>query len=230
MSPPTPDRVEITPQILLRAYACGLFPMAEGARDPALYWVEPERRGIFPLDAFHVPSRLARTVRADDFTVTVDRTFEHVISACAAPRRGASDTWINQRIRELYRDLHDLGHAHSVEVWDTEQNLVGGLYGVSLGRAFFGESMFHRASDASKVALVHLVAILIAGEFTLLDTQFVTDHLRTLGAVEISRDQYRELLHQALVGEGRFPRRASPVYTGAQALEIIAAHRKAKGS
>ena len=157
---------EITPEVLLRAYACGIFPMAESADDPTLFWVEPEMRGVIPLDGFRVSSRLARTVRSDAFTVTVNTAFKAVIAGCAAPQPGRDDTWINKRIRDLYVGLHELGHCHSVEVWQND-DLVGGLYGVSLGRAFFGESMFHRARDASKVALVHLVARLIAGGFEL---------------------------------------------------------------
>ena len=155
---------EITPEVLLRAYACGIFPMAESADDPTLFWVEPEMRGVIPLDGFRIASRLARTVRSDAFTVTVDTAFKAVIAGCAAPQPGRDDTWINKRIRDLYVGLHELGHCHSVEVWQND-DLVGGLYGVSLGRAFFGESMFHHARDASKVALVHLVARLIAGGF-----------------------------------------------------------------
>ena len=153
---------EITPEVLLRAYACGIFPMAESADDPSLFWVEPEMRGVIPLDGFHVSSRLARTVRSDAFTVTVDTAFKAIIAGCAAPQEERKDTWINRRIRDLYVGLHELGHCHSVEVWQND-DLVGGLYGVNLGGAFFGESMFHRARDASKVALVHLVARLIAG-------------------------------------------------------------------
>jgi leucyl/phenylalanyl-tRNA--protein transferase len=195
--------VEITPEVLLKAYACGIFPMAENADDPALYWIEPERRGIIPLDRFHVPSRLARTVRADRFTVLVDRDFDAVIAGCAEPKDGRGRTWINDRIRTLYRKLHERGRCHSVEVYEG-QMLVGGLYGVSLGSAFFGESMFHRARDASKVALVHLVARLRSGGFKLLDTQFVTDHLRTFGALEVSRRHYHKLLEAALVGESNF--------------------------
>src|SRR5580693_9376070 len=194
---------EITPEVLLRAYACGIFPMAESADDPTLFWVEPEMRGVIPLEGFCIASRLARTVRSDAFTVTVNAAFKAVISGCAAPQPGRDDTWINTRIRDLYIGLHQLGHAHSVEVWDHDE-LVGGLYGVSLGRAFFGESMFHRARDASKVALVHLVARLKAGHYRLLDTQFVTDHLRTFGAIEVARPVYHRLLDAALVGEADF--------------------------
>ena len=191
---------DITPEVLLRAYACGIFPMAESADDPTLFWVEPEMRGVIPLDGFRISSRLARTVRSDAFTVTVNTAFKAVISGCAAPQAGRNDTWINKRIRDLYLGLHQLGHCHSVEVWQNDE-LVGGLYGVSLGRAFFGESMFHVARDASKVALVHLVARLIAGGFVLLDTQYVTEHLRSFGAVEIPRRRYTMLLDKAISGE-----------------------------
>src|ERR1700680_4539319 len=214
--------IDITPEVLLKAYACGIFPMAESADDPALYWIEPERRGVIPLDRFHVPDRLARTVRSDRFTVAVDRDFDAIIDGCAQPVPGRSRTWINTRIHNLYRKLYERGDCHTVEVYDGE-DLVGGLYGVSLGRAFFGESMFHRARDASKVALVHLVARLIAGGFGLLDTQYVTEHLRSLGAVEISRRRYCALLDKAIGGDADF--RKLPVdrpITGNDALAIIA--------
>jgi leucyl/phenylalanyl-tRNA---protein transferase len=215
--------IDITPDVLLKAYACGIFPMAESADDPALYWIEPERRGIIPLDRFHVPDRLARTVRSDCFAVAVDRDFDAVIAACAQPAPGRARTWINGRIHALYRKLYERGDCHTVEVYQNDQ-LVGGLYGVSLGCAFFGESMFHRSRDASKVALVHLVARLKAGGFRLLDTQFVTDHLRTFGAVEVSRPAYHKLLDDALVGEGRFDALAlhRPV-PGSAALAALAA-------
>jgi leucyl/phenylalanyl-tRNA---protein transferase len=195
--------IDITPEVLLKAYACGIFPMAESADDPALYWIEPERRGIIPIDKFHVSSRLARTVRSDCFTVYVDRDFDAVIAGCAQPAPGRMRTWINGRIHSLYRKLYERGDCHTVEAYEGDR-LVGGLYGVSLGRAFFGESMFHCARDASKVALVHLVARLKAGHFSLLDTQFVTDHLRTFGATEVSRPAYHKLLDASLVGEGDF--------------------------
>ena len=195
--------VEITPEVLLKAYACGIFPMAENAEDPALYWIEPELRGIIPLETFHVPSRLARTIRAEPFTVVCNRDFEAVIDGCAEPGPGRSRTWINGRIRKLYRKLYDIGHCHTVEVYDGNA-LVGGLYGVSLCRTFFGESMFHRARDASKIALVHLVARLRAGGFKLLDTQFVTPHLKTFGATEVQRRHYHKLLSDALTGEADF--------------------------
>jgi len=214
---------EITPEVLLRAYACGIFPMAESAGDPTLFWVEPEMRGVIPLQGFRIASRLARTVRSDTFSVTVDTAFKAVIAGCAAPQPGRDDTWINKRIRDLYVGLHELGHCHSVEVWQ-DGDLVGGLYGVSLGRAFFGESMFHRTRDASKVALVHLVARLMAGGFELLDTQYVTEHLRSFGAVEIPRRRYRVLLDKAITGEPaeflKLP--AGQPISGADALAISA--------
>jgi leucyl/phenylalanyl-tRNA--protein transferase len=212
---------EITPDVLLRAYACGIFPMAESADDPGLFWVEPEMRGVIPLDGFRVSSRLSRTVRAETFTVTVNQAFKAVIAGCAAPQPGRDNTWINHRIRELYLGLHEIGHCHSVEVWQGV-DLVGGLYGVSLGRAFFGESMFHVARDASKVALVHLVARLIAGGFELLDTQYVTEHLRSFGAVEIPRRRYVALLDKAVRGDADFAKLPidHPI-RGAEALRII---------
>jgi leucyl/phenylalanyl-tRNA--protein transferase len=215
--------VDITPEVLLKAYACGIFPMAESAEDPALYWIEPERRGIIPLDRFHVPSRLARTVRSDRFTVAVNRDFDAVLDGCSLPMPGRTRTWINGRIRNLYRKLYDRGDCHTVEVYEHGE-LVGGLYGVSLGRAFFGESMFHRTRDASKVALVHLVARLKAGHYRLLDTQFVTEHLRTFGAVEVSRPAYHKLLDAALVGHGDFGALAvdSPV-AGSAILTLLQA-------
>ena len=195
--------IDITPEVLLKAYACGIFPMAESADDPALYWIEPERRGIIPLDKFHVSDRLARTVRSDAFTIVIDRDFDAVIAGCAQPAPGRTRTWINARIHNLYRKLYERGDCHTVEAYK-DGKLAGGLYGVSLGRAFFGESMFHNERDASKVALVHLVARLKAGRYRLLDTQFVTDHLRTFGATEVSRPAYHKLLDAALVGEGDF--------------------------
>ena len=217
---------DITPEVLLRAYACGIFPMAESIDDPTLFWVEPEQRGIIPLDGFHVASRLARTVRADSFTVSVNQAFKAVIAGCAEPQPQRDNTWINGRIRDLYTGLHELGHCHSVEVWDND-NLVGGLYGVSLGGAFFGESMFHRMRDASKVALVHLVARLIAGGFVLLDTQFVTPHLRTFGATEVPRRIYQARLDAALTRSADFWRLPveRPV-RGAEALAIIASRER----
>ena len=189
--------IEITPQVLLKAYACGIFPMAESADDNALYWIEPERRGILPLDHMHVPRSLVRTIRRGGFEVKIDNDFEAVIEGCAAPRSGRRSTWINGRIRSLYRELFALGHCHTVEVWQ-DGDLVGGLYGVHLGRAFFGESMFSKARDASKIALVYLVARLKYGGFTLLDTQFVTGHLARFGAIEVNREEFQRLLEGAL--------------------------------
>jgi len=193
----------ITSQILLKAYAAGIFPMAESADDNALYWIDPDKRGVLPLDKFHLPRRLARTVRSGRFKVRVDTDFEGVITACADGAPGRASTWINDRIRTLYHDLHRLGCCHTVEVCQDDR-LVGGLYGVRLGSAFFGESMFSLERDASKVALVHLVARLIAGGFTLLDTQFVTDHLRQFGTIEVSREDYHDLLQRALAGNGDY--------------------------
>ena len=215
--------VEITPEVLLKAYACGIFPMAESAEDPALYWIEPEQRGVIPLDCFHVAGRLARTVRSERFTVVCNRDFEAVIAGCGESKPGRTRTWINTRIRNLYRGLYDIGHCHTVEVYDGDL-LVGGLYGVSLGRAFFGESMFHRARDASKIALVHLVARLKAGGYRLLDTQFVTDHLKTFGAIELSRRQYHKMLAEALIGEADFGHLAiDRPMSGADALTLAQA-------
>ncbi|WP_460450091.1 leucyl/phenylalanyl-tRNA--protein transferase [Alsobacter sp. SYSU BS001988] len=213
---------EITPELLLRAYACGIFPMAESADDPALYWVEPRERGVIPLDGFHVPSRLARTVRSDRFEIRIDTDFDGVIAGCASPAPDRKQTWINARIRELYGALFDLGYAHTVEAW-RDGRLVGGLYGVRLGGAFFGESMFHRERDASKVALVHLVARLRTGGFRLLDTQFVTAHLASFGAVEVPRREYRVLLDAATAADGDF-RRWPMVQpdAGARALAALA--------
>lgn len=193
----------ITPEIILRAYAAGIFPMAESADDPSLFWVEPEIRGIIPLDRFHVPSRLARTVRADLFEIRVDSAFDDVIAACAEARPDRPETWINLRIRELFGALFRLGHAHSVECW-RDGKLVGGLYGLSLGAAFFGESMFHRESDASKVALVHLVARLRRGRYRLLDAQFQTAHLAQFGTQEVPREAYRMLLEAATGSEANW--------------------------
>jgi len=195
---------KLTPEILLRAYAEGLFPMAERRGDPTLYWVSPEQRGILPLDSFHVPHRLARTVRSGAFTVTADQAFADVMQACAAPGPGRPETWINDEILRLYIALHAGGHAHSIECWQAGE-LVGGLYGVRLGAAFFGESMFSRRRDASKVALVALVDGLKRGGFVLLDTQFITAHLAQFGAVEIPRAQYLVKLAQALNHEALWP-------------------------
>ncbi len=189
---------EITPHILLRAYSIGMFPMADSADDPGLFWVDPEQRGVFPLDGLIVSHSLAKLIRSDRYDVWVDRDFDAIIDACAEPVPGRPDTWINAQIRDLYRRLFHLGFAHTVEVYDRKDKLVGGLYGLQMGGAFFGESMFHRSRDASKVALVHLVARLRTAGATLLDTQFVTPHLASLGAIEIPRATYHEQLEQAI--------------------------------
>jgi len=196
--------VGLTPDILLRAYAAGIFPMAESADDPELYWVDPVQRGILPLDKFHLPRRLARTIRSERFMIACDRDFGAVMRGCAEPTAERPQTWINDEIIAVYSALHADGHAHSVEAY-AEGELVGGLYGVSLGGAFFGESMFSRVTDASKVALAHLVAHLIRGGYRLLDAQFVTEHLQRFGAIEISRARYRHLLADALKTRAYFP-------------------------
>jgi leucyl/phenylalanyl-tRNA---protein transferase len=187
----------ITPDILLRAYSIGLFPMAESADDPEIFWVEPELRGVLPLDAFHISRSLAKTVKRTLFDIRFDYDFDATIAACAEHTTGRPSTWINQTIRTLYGALHRIGHAHSVEAWDGSE-LVGGLYGVSLGAAFFGESMFSRRTDASKICLVHLVDRLREKGFTLLDTQFTTEHLKTFGAIDIPKDEYAKLLAKAM--------------------------------
>jgi leucyl/phenylalanyl-tRNA--protein transferase len=195
---------DLTPELVLAAYARGLFPMAEKRDDPHLYWVSPEKRGVIPLDTFHVPRRLARTVRGGRFQVTADRAFTAVMKGCAAPKPGREETWINNEILRLYTALAASGHAHSVECW-RDGKLVGGLYGVKLGAAFFGESMFSRERDASKVALVRLVEALRRGGFALLDTQFLTAHLAGFGAVEVPRERYLTLLESALGREAFWP-------------------------
>ena len=194
----------LSPELLLRAYAEGIFPMAERRDDPALYWVAPERRGIIPLDAFHVPKRLARTVRSDHYRVTSDLAFVDVMRGCAEAAAGREESWINAEIVRLYSALHASGYAHSLECWDGDA-LVGGLYGVHLGGAFFGESMFSRSRDASKVALVHLVARLLAGGFVLLDTQFLTAHLAQFGTIEISQAAYLAQLKRAIAVTAYWP-------------------------
>jgi leucyl/phenylalanyl-tRNA--protein transferase len=191
--------IDITPELMLRAYRAGLFPMAESRGGDRLYWLDPERRGVIPLDGgFHLPKRLLRTVLSGQHRVTADADFPGVITGCAAAAPGREDTWINPEIEYLFVSLHRQGHAHSVEVWE-ENRLVGGLYGVVLGAAFFGESMFSRARDASKVALVHLVARLRLGGFTLLDSQFLTEHLARFGAHEIPRADYKRRLATAVM-------------------------------
>ena len=195
--------IELSPELLLRAYAAGLFPMAESAEDPDLFWIDPDPRGVLPLDRFHLPRRLRRTLRSGHYEVRVDSAFEAVMRGCAEPTEIRPKTWINDEILRLYGALYEQGDAHSVEAWRAGE-LVGGLYGVALRGVFFGESMFSRATDASKVALVHLVARLVRGGFRLLDTQFVTDHLRRFGAVEIPRSDYHRQLERALAVEAYF--------------------------
>jgi leucyl/phenylalanyl-tRNA--protein transferase len=220
MSRTTP-RPEITPEIVLRAYSVGLFPMAEDETDDRLFWVDPEERGVFPLDGLVVSRSLARTVRSDRFTVTADTDFDAVIEGCAHCGSERDRTWINPRIRSLYRELFDAGFVHTVEC-RRDGALVGGLYGVALGAAFFGESMFHLERDASKVALVHLVARLRLGGYRLLDTQFVTPHLASLGAVAVPRVEYRRMLDRAVSADGDFGDwpKDRPM-SGAQALALL---------
>jgi leucyl/phenylalanyl-tRNA--protein transferase len=194
----------LTAPMLLRAYAAGIFPMAESAESRELHWFDPERRGILPLDGFHVARSLRKTVRRGRFEVRCDSAFHAVIEACAETTEDRPKTWINDDIVRLYTELFKAGFAHSVECWRGGR-MVGGLYGVSIGGAYFGESMFSRETDASKVALVHLVARLRAAGFTLLDTQFVTDHLGHFGAVEIPRAEYRRRLNRALEIKTDFP-------------------------
>lgn len=204
---------------LLDCYARGVFPMADAREDEALFLIDPERRGVIPLDGFHLSHRLARTVRREPYQVRIDTAFSRVVAACAEARPGRVETWINRPIERLYAELFSIGHAHSVECWRGEE-LVGGLYGVSLAGAFFGESMFSTATDASKIALVHLVARLIGGGFVLLDTQFMTEHLAQFGTQEISRAVYRRRLGKALAVEADFQRLPAAT-TGAAALQVI---------
>ena len=189
----------LTPDLLLQAYQAGVFPMSEGRDDPEVFWVDPRMRGIIPLDGFRMSRSLARTLRRGAFSVTCDAAFTDVVAGCA----DREETWINDTIFDLYSALHDAGYAHSVEVWDGP-SLVGGVYGVTIGAAFFGESMFSRAADASKIALAYLVDRLRLGGYLLFDTQFLTPHLARLGAIEVPRDQYRAKLTQALAQEASF--------------------------
>lgn len=205
----------LTPEILLRAYAAGIFPMSETRDDDELFWVDPEYRGLIPLGSdFHVPRKLKKFVRSRPFEVHLDRDFESVMHACAASGEGRRETWINKEIIRLYTGLHRMGHAHSVECWQ-DGELVGGLYGVSLKGAFFGESMFSRTRDASKVALIYLVTLLNHGGYSLLDAQFVTDHLRQFGAFEVPRKRYHDFLDNALTHDAKFPARRSQLADGA---------------
>ena len=197
-------QMEITPELMLRAYRIGLFPMAESREARTLYWLDPEQRGVIPLEGFHLSRRLARPLRQRPFRLTANRAFERVIDECAAPRPSSPESWINAEIRSLFLALHEQGHAHSIESWQGEE-LVGGLYGVALGGAFFGESMFSRADDASKIALVNLVARLRLGGFTLLDAQFQTSHLAQFGTEEVPRALYKRLLSAAVDLPAEFP-------------------------
>jgi leucyl/phenylalanyl-tRNA--protein transferase len=197
MSKPNPFDIEITPELIIRAYRAGIFPMAEDAEDEDIFWVSPEMRGIIPLDGFHLSDSLRKAIRKSAFSVRVDTDFEGIIEGCATVGSDRSSTWINQTIRSVYGELFRRGVAHTVEVWDGG-DLVGGLYGLAIGGAFFGESMFHRRTNASKMAMAHLVERLTVGEFELLDTQFVTDHLASLGGIEIPRAMYEERLAEAL--------------------------------
>ncbi len=191
------DDPEITPELLLRAYSIGLFPMAESADDPEIYWVEPELRGIIPLNDFHVSKSLAKAIRKKPFDIRFDTAFTDVMKKCAESADDRPTTWINDTILTLYTELHEMGHAHSVEAWEGDA-LVGGLYGVTLGAAFFGESMFSRRTNASKICLVHLVERLRERHFRLLDTQFTTEHLKTFGAIDLPKAQYEILLTDAM--------------------------------
>jgi len=212
-------RIRLSPELLVRAYAAGVFPMAE-TRDGPVFWVEPKWRGIIPLNEFHVPRRLRRTVRSSQFEIRCDSAFPHVMRECAAATPTRPETWINEEILRAYAELHRLGLAHSVECWDGKL-LVGGLYGVSLGSAFFGESMFARARDASKIALVHLVARLRKGGYTLLDTQFTTEHLMQFGTLELPQSEYRLLLAEALEREAAFPAELTRAELDAYLQDVI---------
>lgn len=195
----------ITPELLLNAYAAGIFPMAETRDDPDIFWVDPRRRGVFPLGGFHISRSLARRMRGQPHRISVNAAFSDVVDGCA----DRPETWINAEIRSLYLDLHRMGHAHSLELW-ADESLIGGVYGVTLGAAFFGESMFSRRKDASKMALVYLVDRLRLGGFRLFDTQFLTPHLASLGAIEVTRATYRHSLEVALTQQGDFTAPALP--------------------
>lgn len=216
--------MQLTPDLLLRAYALGVFPMAESRQAEELHWVDPELRGVLPLDAVHIPRKLYRRLRRNDFLVTCNQGFSAIIHACAEPVADRPETWINATIEQLYTELHRMGFAHSIEVWTTEESggrrLAGGLYGVSLGSAFFGESMFTRVPDASKVALIHLIMRLRKGRFLLLDTQFTTPHLRRFGAIDVPRAHYKGLLGRALRENAVFPVELTPEEIARQLNEL----------
>ncbi len=203
MNRPDPFAIEITPDLILRAYRAGIFPMAERAEDEDVFWVSPERRGILPLDAFHVSKSLRKAISRPDHVIRVDSDFDGVVTGCASIGADRGNTWINSTIRSVYGELFRRGFCHTVEVWN-ENGLVGGLYGLAIGGAFFGESMFHKKTDASKIALAHLVARLRAGGFALLDTQFLTPHLQSLGGIEVKRETYEMLLADAIDRPGDF--------------------------
>lgn len=207
-----PGQDALTPDLLVRAYSIGIFPMSEHRDDPEIFWVDPHHRGVFPLDGFHISRTLAKEIRRADYEITIDRDFEAVVDGCA----DRSVTWINDEIRSLYSALHQRGQAHSIEVW-RDDTLIGGVYGVTLGTAFFGESMFSRATNASKIALAWLIDHLKNCGFTLFDTQFTTPHLTTLGAVEISREAYHVLLKQALTSSANF---AQPLSSSADGVAL----------
>lgn len=215
-------QMDITPELMLRAYRIGLFPMAESREARTLYWLDPEQRGVIPLEDFHLSRRLARRVRQAPYRITANQAFAEVIGECAAPRASSADSWINAEIQALFMALHRQGHAHSIEAWQGEW-LVGGLYGVSLGGAFFGESMFSRADDASKIALVHLVARLRLGGFTLLDAQFQTPHLSQFGTQEVPRARYKQMLAVAVERPAHF-------VAGPDAAELAREIEKLRGA
>jgi leucyl/phenylalanyl-tRNA--protein transferase len=221
------NRSDITPHMVLRAYAIGMFPMADAADDPDIFWVDPDWRGIFPLDGMALSHSLAKTLRRDEWRIRVDHDFEAVIAACAQKNPQRSDTWINAGIKALYQHLFHMGFAHSIEVYDGREHLIGGLYGLHIGAAFFGESMFHRTTNASKIALMHLVARLRYAHFRLLDTQFITPHLASLGAIEISRAAYHEQLDHALRETADFfawPK--DRVMSGSEVIALVREGRK----
>lgn len=223
---PSGDSIKtLSPGLLLHAYSIGVFPMADSADDPEVFWVEPHVRGVLPLDGLHLSRSLRKTVRQDRFTVTINQAFEAVIDGCAAATPDRPSTWINDQIRTAVLALHDAGYAHSVESWtaptpDHPPQLVGGLYGIALNGAFFGESMFSRQTDASKVALVHLVARLRHNRYKLLDTQFSTSHLETLGVIEMTKQAYQKQLQDALAYDCTL---AAPgmTFPGKTALEFL---------
>jgi len=216
---------DITPDLLLKAYAYGVFPMAKSRGDTDVFWVQPKLRGVLPLESFHLSRSLRKRMRQGVFNVTVDTAFDAVMAGCAEAAEGRPDTWINDRIIALFNDLHRAGLAHSIEVWRAGE-LVGGVYGLAMGAAFFGESMFSRVTDASKVALTHLAGILIKGDFTLLDTQFITDHLKRFGAIEISQEDYLTQLGAALTRQGRF----GPPLSQGDLEAVLLSHRNTQTS